>query len=101
MPSWSVTSEKVMFVVPEEGGATQQVACSTLIELPSRLPSCDKAAPAIGKDRPITIMPAASRRSIRLSGFALIPTHLLLPKPIEVSYAPYPHPFLRWGEVER
>src|SRR5215218_6351227 len=49
MPSWSVTSEKVMFVVPGDGGATEQAACATQINAsttptailpPSCAPNC-------------------------------------------------------------
>src|SRR5215212_3585883 len=76
MPSCSVTSEKVMSCVPEAaGGATQQVACSAVIGVPS----ANVVAPAIApKDRHITIMPAASRRNVRPMDFVLIPTAPLL-----------------------
>src|SRR5215212_1557812 len=76
MPSWSVTSEKVMSCVPEAAaGATQQVACSAVIGVPS----ANVVAPAIAaKDRHITTMPAASRGSARLIDLALILTHPLL-----------------------
>src|ERR687897_2126188 len=76
MPSWSVTSEKVISSVPEAaGGAAQQVACSAVIGVPS----ANVVAPAIAaKDRHITIMPATSRRDVRLMDFVLIPTAPLL-----------------------
>src|SRR5215208_1581854 len=63
MPSWSVTSEKVISCVPEAaGGAAQQVACSAVIGVPS----ASVVAPAIAaKDRHNTTMPAASRETVR------------------------------------
>src|ERR687890_5750 len=76
MPSWSVTSEKLMSCVPEAaGGAVQQVDCSTV----SGVPSTNVAAPAIAaKDRHNTTMPAASRGSVRPIDLALMPILPLL-----------------------
>src|SRR5215216_2899786 len=76
MPSWSVTSEKVISCVPEAaGGATQHVACSAVIGVPS----ASVVAPAIAaKDRHNTTMPAASRGSVRPIDLALIPILPLL-----------------------
>src|SRR5215213_8630900 len=75
MPSCSVTSEKVISCVPEAAGATQQVACSAVIGVPS----ANVVAPAIAaKDRHNTTMPAASRASRRPIDLVLIPILPLL-----------------------
>src|SRR5829696_3428934 len=70
MASWSVTLEKVMSCVPEApGGDTQQVACWAVIWVPS----ANVVALAIAaKDRHITIMPVASRGSVRLIDLTII-----------------------------
>jgi hypothetical protein len=63
------------YILSSRGGATQQVACSAVIGVPS----ANVVAPAIAaKDRYITTMAAASRGSVRPIDLALIRTHTLL-----------------------